>query len=386
MTGPMRELTLTELLTPQHFARLGETLATLLPGPIAFEDAQHALLWGKTSAQAGRQALTVELEPIGYLLADAEPEKLAAAAILINELLAARWRYLASSQLHDEVIDADFEALQASEARYKALSEELEQRVQEQLAMLEARQRQLYESARFAAIGQLAAGVAHEINTPLGFMRSNLNTLAHYLGTLAQLKNQSGNLPEFWQQHDLDYVLQDSHDLLTDCIAGTARVERIVGDLRGFACLDSPEMEMVDPAQCLGRAISMINMQKPAEVNLESDLTPLPAMACQTGRLSQALLNILNNAVQAVESGGDIRVSSKIDSAGRLITIQDNGPGMDPECLSQVFEPFFTTRPVGSGTGLGLTVARDTIEAHAGQIEIESRSGQGTLVKIRFPS
>lgn len=386
MNESLRELALHELLDPADFARLGAALSTLLAGPVAFTDASHTLLWGPANSHASSQPLIVELEALGYLQAQADPARLAAAAALVNSVLMARWRYLASSRLHDEVVDEDYETLQASEARYKALSEELEQRVQAQLTTLEARQRQLYESERFAAIGQLAAGVAHEINTPLGFMRSNLNTLAHYLNTLGQIKVQQDNLTAFWQQHDLDYVLQDSHDLLTDCIGGTERIEHIVHDLRGFSCLDKPEMDFVDPCECLSRAISMISMQKPAVVNLISDLMPLPAIPCQTGLLSQAFLNVLRNAVQAVEYGGDILVTAAVDTEGSRITIQDNGPGIAPEYLPKVFDAFFTTRAVGSGTGLGLTVARDAIEAHAGHIAIDSTPGQGTSVTIRFPA
>lgn len=386
MSESLRELALTELLEPGDFARLGGALTTLLGQPVAFVDARHDPLWGQAAPGALSQPLIVELEPLGYVLAAAEPAPLAAAATLVNALLMARWSYLSASRVHDQVVDEDYEVLQRSEARYKALSEELEQRVQVQLATLEARQRQLYESERFAAIGQLAAGVAHEINTPLGFIRSNLNTLAQYLDTLEQLKQLPADLKTFWQEHGLDFILQDSHDILTECIAGTERVERIVHDLRGFSSVDATQMEWIDPGECLNRAIAMISMQKPATVQLESALAPLPAIACQAGLLSQAFLNVLHNAVQAVEGGGQIRVKTETDAAGSQITIQDNGPGIAPENLPHVFEPFFTTRAVGSGIGLGLTVTRDAIEAHAGKIEIESLPGQGTTVNIRFPS
>lgn len=386
MSELLQEMTLTELLEPADFTRLGNTLTILLGTAVAFANSQRKPLWGMADPHAGSQPLMVELEPLGYLLAAAETSKLAAAAMLVNTLLVARWGYLSSSRLHDVVVDEDFEALQASEARYKALASELEQRVETQLALLQSRQRQLYESERFAAIGQLAAGVAHEINTPIGFMRSNLNTLAHYLDTLEQLKTRKEALSGLWEQHDLDYVLEDSRDLLRDCCAGIERIAGIVRDLRGFSCVDMPEMEFIDPAECLRRAIAMTNMQKPATVNLHCDIAPLPLRACQSGLLSQAFLNILRNAVQAVESGGDIVVNARADATGTEITIRDNGSGIAPEMLPHVFEPFFTTRPVGSGTGLGLSVARDAIEAHGGEIRLASTPGQGTLVTIRWPS
>lgn len=385
MNEPLCELTLDQLLEPGDFARLGGALGTLLGQTVAFVDARQNTLWGQAEPGALAQPLIVELEPVGYLLAASDPTPLAAAAVLVNALLVTRWGYLSASSLHDIVVDADYEALHRSEARYKALSAELEQRVEAQLATLEARQRQLYESERFAAIGQLAAGVAHEINTPLGFIRSNLNTLAHYLETLKALKQQP-DLAAFWHEQNLDFVLQDSQDILTESIAGAERVKRIVQDLRGFSAVDAKQMEWVDPAECLNRAIAMIGMQKPAAIELDLALAPLPAISCQAGLLSQAFLNVLNNAVQALEGGGVIRIMTTADAAGSLIKIQDNGPGIAPEILPRVFEPFFTTRTVGSGIGLGLTVARDAIEAHGGTIGIESPPGQGTIVSIRFAS
>lgn len=385
MTEALRELHLQELLDPSDFTRLGESLAILLGTPVAFSDAQQQLLWGQLPAQTESAALFVELEPLGYLHAPVASAALNAAATLVNQTLKARWRYLASSALHDDIVVEDYEALQASELRYKTLSEELEQRVQEQIKTLDARQRQLYESERFAAIGQLAAGIAHEINTPMGFMRSNLNTLNRYLSTFDQLKTLASGLGDFWQKNEMDYLLQDSHDLLADCIAGSERVEKIVRDLRGFSSMDNPEMDFSDPSECLQRALSMINMQKPAVVEIESEINPLPVMPCQAGLLSQAFLNILQNAVQAVEYGGHIQVLCQQDDQGAFIRIHDDGAGIDPAHLSRIFEPFFTTRAVGSGTGLGLTVARDAIEAHGGSISIESSEDQGTNVLIRLP-
>ena len=206
MADTLRELHITELLKANDFTRLGEGLAVLLGAPIGFTDANQQCIWGEVAAQANSAVLYVECEPLGYLIAPVKSSQLNAAATLVNQTLIARWRYLTASQLHDDVVVDDYEALRASEARYKTLSEELEQRVQAQLQTLEARQRQFYESERFAAIGQLAAGIAHEINTPIGFMRSNLNTLNHYIDTFAQLKKYANQIADFWQKNEMVFV------------------------------------------------------------------------------------------------------------------------------------------------------------------------------------
>jgi signal transduction histidine kinase len=347
--------------------------------------------------------LTLEIEPIGYLSAPAAAgidapaaSRLEAAAWLIKEVLRSRLRYRMASELHDEVILSSFEqlkrdhaALEVSEASYKALSADLEKRVEAQVAILEQRQRQLYEAEKLASVGQLAAGIAHEINNPIGFVRSNLETFSVYLGKVAALGDTLDQAKVSWKALGLDFVVEDGHELVAESIAGIDRVARIVKDLRGFSNIDRPDEEMVDLNDGLTSACAVVAGQLPAGVKLLKELSPLPPLMCLPGHLSQVWLNVLQNAVQAVGRNGTIRVSSAVSSgiSGESICIKvtDDGQGISGEVLAHVFEPFFTTRDVGKGTGLGLTVARDIVGAHGGDIGIESTSEHGTTVTITLP-
>lgn len=381
-----REWVLAELLPEGEREKAGPALYALLGDDCAILDAEGGVLWGKLPEGAAREPLVVELEPVGYVAAAVPPIRLKAAASLIRQILSARSRYLLAASFHHEAVNADYEALRASELRYKALSEALEQRVKEQVGQLETQQRQLYVAEKFAAVGQLAAGVAHEINNPIGFIRSNLNTFASYLEEFAKLKADLARAGETWQRLDLDFVLSDGRDLLKDCIAGADRISRIVRDLKGFSNVDGASEETIDINECVQRAVTLLTPRVPAGVRLELDLSPLPPRRCQPWQLSEALLNILHNAVQAVGDSGEVRVASRSANGELVIEIADNGCGMAPETLAKIFDPFYTTREVGAGTGLGLTVARDIVQAHEGSIAVASEPGHGTTVTVKLPA
>jgi two-component system NtrC family sensor kinase len=386
-----REASLAELLPPAVLTRLGPALATLLGDAAALRDAAGHVLWGApVDGMPVRAPLILELEPLGHLEASSG-HAVAAAAALLTEILKGQARYRMASSLHLEAVAADFEklkaehaALQQSEARLRALSAELERRVEEQVAVLEERQRQLYQAEKLAAVGQLAAGIAHEINNPIGFIRSNVNTFGGYLGKVAALKSRLDTA--VWKDLDLDFVLADGRELVADSIAGIDRIARIVKDLRGFSNIDRPEEEVIDVNDSLRAAASVIEGQKPAGVAVRLDLRPLPPLLCLPGHLNQVFLNVLINALQAVGDRGEIRVASRAEGTRIVVAIGDDGPGIAPEILDRVFDPFFTTRAVGQGTGLGLTVARDIVRAHDGSISLESTPGRGTTVTIGLPT
>ena len=394
MNDACRETALAELLPDRLLGNIGRALQQLLGPDAALLDAGGTALWGEAPPpEAARSALVLEIEPVAYVAATAAPAKVAAAATLLAEILQARNRYVMVSELHIEAIAADFArlkaehlALQESEARYKALSAELEQRVKEQVATLDERQRQLYQAEKLASVGQLAAGIAHEINNPIGFVRSNLQSFAGYLDRFEQLRARLDRAQDAWAEFDLDFVLADGRELLADSVAGADRIARIVKDLRGFSNIDRPQEEMVDLNVNLRDACAVVAGQKPEGVRLTLDLKPLPPLLCLPGLLNQVFLNVLINALQAVGEHGEIRVASA-SAGGRIdISIADDGPGMAADVLARVFEPFFTTREVGQGTGLGLTVARDVVQAHDGSIVLESQPGRGTTVRISLPT
>lgn len=381
-----REWVLAELLPEGEREKAGPALRTLLGSDCAILDAAGAVLWGQRPEGAHHEPLVVELEPIGYLAAAQPPERVKAGAALLRQILIGRSRYLLAASFHHEAVNADYEALRASELRYKALSEALEQRVKEQVGQIEAQQRQLYMAEKFATVGQLAAGVAHEINNPIGFIRSNLNTFANYLEEFAKLKADLAQATDAWRRLDLDFVLEDGRDLVRDCISGADRIGRIVRDLKGFSNVDGAQEEEIDINECVQRAVALVTPRLGAGTALKLDLGPLPPRRCQPWQLAEALLNIVQNAAQAVGESGEIRIRSRAEQGELLIDIVDTGPGMPPEVLAKVFDPFYTTRPVGEGTGLGLTVARDIVQAHGGGIALASAPGRGTTVTIRLPA
>lgn len=393
-----QEFGLTELLHGVDLPRLGAALAGLVQGNVRLLDlAGQPVLGAKESAGAARQPVRLDWETLGYLEA-ADEKGLPAAAALLELLLKCLARYRMAADLHEEAVHADFEALQRkhaalqeSEARYRALAEQLEQRVQAQVATLEAAQRQLYQAEKLASVGQLAAGVAHEINTPLGFIRSNLSSAQSYVSSLSQLAaavkaGDGARMAQVWKELDLDFLLEDFAALLQESISGADRVGRIVKDLKGFSNVDRTEEALVDLNDNLTAACNVLAPQLKGRAEIELDLQPLPRILCLPGHLNQVFLNLLLNASQAVTPpDGKIVVRSRAADNEIRLQFVDNGGGIPEENLGRVFDPFFTTRDVGQGTGLGLTVSRDIVEAHGGRIEIESRVGAGTTVTIRLP-
>ncbi|UCV18625.1 sensor histidine kinase [Ferribacterium limneticum] len=392
-----REWRLDELLDAASHERLGAALSELLGGDFAMIDNAGKTLWGQPSPEARREPLILELEPVGYLLSrTASAAALSAARNLMLVLLRAQVRFKMASTLHLESVAEDFESLKReharlseSEARYKALSAELEARVKKQVGELEERQQMLYEAEKLASVGQLAAGMAHEINNPLGFVRSNLSTFEKYVGKFAELKSHPGSAAESWQALDLDFILEDSIDLLHDSAKGMERIARIVADLKAFSNVDRASEEYADLNNCLHEAAKMVETQMPAGINFRFDLLPLPSFVCLPGHINQLFFNVIRNAVLAIKDAGrpgEVKISSEADDEGIVVRIHDTGVGMTKEQMEHAFEPFYTTRPVGSGVGLGLATARNVIHAHSGRISLDSQPDVGTTVTMFFPT
>lgn len=386
---------LAELLDGKQLAQLGPQLEELLGSPVVIEDAEHRVLWGLTEADARRVPLVLEFEPLGYLASKAPDAALNAACRLVRQHLQVCLRFRMASSLHQEAMAEDYAALRqehtllmASEARYKALASQLEDKVREQVVELQVRQERLFQAARLASVGQLAAGVAHEINNPLGFMRSNLSTLVNYLHSFAALKHQPESCHEVWQSLGLDFVLEDSTDIVTECLQGLDRIAVIVQDLKTFSNIDQDEWQTCDLNACLSQAANQLLGLCPENVVITLQTGILPTFRGMPGHLNQAFLNVMRNGLQAIDAShgpGELRVRSEKGQQAILITIEDNGVGMDEIQLEHAFDPFFTTRSIGSGKGLGLTSARNIVLAHGGQIRLNSRPGFGTSVNIELP-
>ena len=391
------EWQLPELLDAATLERIGPALAELLGGDIGVLDPHDKVLWGVLSNDSRREALVLELEPIGYLCSNtASPTALRGSRSLLIALLRAEIRFKMASTLHLEAVAEDFESLKReharlleSEARYKTLSAELEIRVRKQVAQLEERQQMLYEAEKLASVGQLAAGMAHEINNPLGFVRSNLNSFQLYVEKMQQLKNRLAEGEAAWQALDLDFILEDSVDLLKDSAKGIERIARIVADLKSFSNVDRATEEYTDINTCLHHVASVVEGQLPPGITLKLDLLPLPGLVCLPGHLNQLFFSLIRNATQAIKDAGRpgvIQISSEADDSGITVRVHDNGIGMSTEQLDRAFQPFYTTRPVGSGAGLGLPTARNIAIAHSGRLELSSQPDAGTTVTLFIPT
>lgn len=365
---------LADLLSADQQARLGQLIGTLGGGRVSLAEQR----------QAGAEALEFNLETIGWLGGELPAERLHAAARLVEFVLLFVAKYRLAANLHNDTTEASFAelqrqhaALQDSEARYKALSEQLQERVEDQVKVIEQAQQQLYETARLRAVGQLAAGVAHEINNPIGFITSNLRVAGDYLDELAE-KIPGG--------HSASLLLDDFRALLRESLSGTQRIARIVADLKTFSNIDQADFIPCDINALLTTSCHLLQAESQQAIDLRLDLAPLPRLAGYPAKLSQAFFNVLDNAAKAIDADGLIRVGSRQVDDVIEVTIEDNGAGIAPDALERIFDPFFTTRAVGSGTGLGLSVARDIMTAHQGEILLDSRVGAGTRVTLRFNS
>lgn len=393
-----REYSLNELLGGMSRERLGAALAALLGPNFRLSSSLGEVVAGTSGELVGADRVAVhhDLEPLGWLEAVAPEHKIRAVAALLEMLLHMGARYLMASELHIEVVNADYAALQeqyaalqASEARYKELSQQLEERVRAQVGVIEAAQRQLYQAEKMASIGQLAAGVAHEINNPIGFIRSNLNTARAYIEKLEKIAPEiraATSLSEIWKQDDMDFMLEDFRALLQESIGGADRVARIVADLKGFSNIDQSEEKYVDLNDNLRSVCNVAHAQVSPLAEVIMDLGELPPLRCHVGRINQAFLALLLNAAQAMNARGEIRISSRHVGNEIRIEFADNGHGIAQDVLERIFDPFFTTRDVGKGTGLGLTVSRDIVAAHGGRIEVRSEPGVGSTFIVVLPA
>ncbi|WPC68827.1 ATP-binding protein [Rhodoferax ferrireducens] len=262
---------------------------------------------------------------------------------------------------------------------------------------LEEAQNQLLQSERMASIGQLAAGVAHEINNPVGFVNSNLGSLQRYVTDMLRLlsvyEKAEGALPGAATQEinqvkadiDVEFLREDVANLLVESLDGLKRVTRIVQDLKDFSHVDESERQWADLEAGLESTLRVVWNELKYKAEVIKEFAGIPQVECFAFQLNQVFMNLLINASHAIEGRGTIAIRTGHDDACVWVEVQDSGRGIQPEHLSRIFEPFFTTKPVGQGTGLGLSLAYGIVKKHDGRIEVKSELGQGTVFRVILP-
>jgi two-component system NtrC family sensor kinase len=245
-------------------------------------------------------------------------------------------------------------------------------------AELRNKQAQLVQSAKMASLGELVAGVAHEINNPLSFVRSHVTTANLCLGKVDAEIGPSLS-PQTAEQ------LARAKSRLREADMGMERIRELVVKLRVFSRLDEGERKEVRISECVESVLTILQHKLDGRIQVSTHFGHPDLVDCYPSLLNQAIMNLVANAIDAIDDQGQIEVSTGADADGYVIMVADTGRGIPPEVRDRIFEPFFTTKPVGQGTGLGLSISYSIVERHEGILEILPRTGGGTLAVIRLP-
>ncbi len=256
-------------------------------------------------------------------------------------------------------------------------------------------QAKLVHSAKMISLGQLVAGVAHELNNPIGFISSNMSHLRDYSEKLIKLVETAEKNPEnlltLKTELEYDYIVQDMPKLIASCEDGARRTKDIVLGLRNFSRLEEAKLKEIDLHESLDTTLNLLAGEIKNRVQIHKQYEPIPYVSCYASQINQVLMNILSNALHAIEGPGHIWISTAVirdtgDKNGNVqVSIQDSGKGIRPEVLEKIFDPFFTTKGVGQGTGLGLSISYGILQSHGGEIQVRSEVGVGTEFVIIIP-
>ena len=286
--------------------------------------------------------------------------------------------------------------LQRTTATYKAHLENQNVELANSKTELERLQAQLVHTEKMASLGQLSAGIAHELNNPAGFIYGNVDILRDYLKDLERLlkiydeidlpPEAAVSVAALKTEINYEKLSGDLGSILTDCREGAQRICDVVKNLRLFSRLDEAELKKIDIHEGLDSTIRLLSRYySSGKIVLRRDYADLPMVNCYAGQLNQVWMNLLGNAAQALNNQGEVSVSTRIDDDWISVVISDTGSGIIEEDLPRIFDPFFTTKPVGEGTGLGLSISYGIIVRHGGAITVKSEVGSGTSFTVKIP-
>jgi two-component system NtrC family sensor kinase len=284
----------------------------------------------------------------------------------------------------------------------KLMEDALQRKGEEQqllIRQLNEAQAQLLQSEKMASLGQLAAGMAHEINNPIGFVSANMNSLRKYVQTLLSVIERyeatwgesfnvtdiSAELKKIRREADVDFVKDDLADLVKESLDGLKRVKDIVQSLKDFSRVGESGWQIADLHKGLDSTLEIAGAAFKKRIVVEKRYGKLPLIKCAASDLNQVFLSLLSNAAHAIEASGAVTIETRHSGDWVTLSIRDTGCGIAAEHLPRIFEPFFTTRPVGSGTGLGLSLSYGIVQKHRGRIEVASAPGAGATFTVWLP-
>jgi two-component system NtrC family sensor kinase len=239
----------------------------------------------------------------------------------------------------------------------------------------------LITSGRLAAVGELAASIAHEVNNPLAFIRTNLSLLGTHWKTLAD----AADPVRVGSEEALIELAREGEELIEESLEGVERTASFVRDVKGLSRAgDAPQLE--DLNDLVRSVLRVAAAQNRKGGRIETDLGALPLVRCARQELKQVVLNLVINAIQAIDDGGRIVLSTRADDGAAVIQVADDGPGIPPQHLDRICDPFFTTKPEGEGTGLGLAISSEIVQRHGGRIDVSSRPGAGASFRVVLPA
>lgn len=340
---------------------------------------------GKSTAQLPEFAAFLAAVDEAYQMADSDRQ-------IIERSLS-----LMSTELNDANAGLRNELAEHKHTEQALQKEKEDQRIL--IKKLEATQSQLMQSEKLASIGQLAAGVAHEINNPIGYVYSNLGTLEKYIHELLELLDYYEQaevaitdtrilekLDATKKRLDIVFLKQDINSLMVESKDGITRVKNIVQNLKDFSHVDiAEEWHYSNLHLGIDSTLNIVNNEIKYKADVVKNYGVIPDVECLSSQLNQVFMNLLVNAAHAIETHGVITITTGQQNNEVWVEISDTGSGIAPQYLQKIFDPFFTTKPIGKGTGLGLSLSYGIIQKHHGRIEVQSIVGKGTAFKVWIP-